>query len=225
MKKLGLIASLLLTLSIAAQTKVTKTFPSFHAIEISGAYEVFFRLGDKHEVVIVAHGNDHKDVQFDLSDGELKIDSENSLWNDSKPIQLYITAKKLDKIDLSGAVSFISKNTIKGDFIKIDLSGAASLELEAMVSLINIDGSGGCEIFLSGSTDKLAIDMSGASSLEADKLKANEVTLELSGACSADIFAKEVANLELSGAARLTLRGPAEIGYKEVSGSASFNRN
>ena len=224
MKRISLIAVLFLCVSMAAQTKTTKTFTPFHSLEISGAYEVFFRLGETHEVVIVAFGEDHKDVQFDLSDGELEISSDKSFWNDSKPIQLYITATKLDEIDLSGAVSFKAKNAIKGNFIKIDLSGAAQIEMESMVSLLNVDGSGACEITLSGTTDKLAIDMSGASSLKADKLKANEVSLELSGACSADVFAKDLANVELSGASSLVLRGPAEIGYKEVSGAASIKR-
>ncbi len=224
MKRISLFAVLLLCFSLTAQTKTTKSFSAFHALEISGAYEVFFRLGDVHEVVIVAYGDDHKDVEFDLTNGELEISSDKSLWNSSKPIQLYITANKLDEIDLSGAVSFKAKNAIKGSYIKLDLSGAAQIELEAMVSLLNVDGSGACEIILTGTTDKLAIDMSGASSLKAEKLKANEVTLELSGACSADVFAKDLANVELSGASSLILRGPAEMGYNEVSGAASIKR-
>jgi hypothetical protein len=212
------------SVSVFGQTKDTHVMAPFDELEIGGTYEVFFRLGANHEVIVVADDDDHEDVRIDQNGRRVEIGS-SSMWNTERSdIQIFITCRDLKELDVSGAVEFTSKNTIKNEFFRLDASGAAEIELVVETGLLTINSSGASEIVIRGEAQRLKMDMSGASELDARQLKAKELTAEMSGASSAQATATEQASVELSGASSLDLGGSPNLSYKEISGAASLNR-
>ena len=126
---------------------------------------------------------------------------------------------------MSGACIFKGKNTIRGNYLNIELTGASDLELIAEVGLLSVDATGASSIKLAGSTDKMTVDLTGASEVSAYPLKAKNASIEMSGASSGNFTVYETLSIELSGASDVNLKGSPEVKYKEVSGAAEFSMN
>ncbi len=222
--KYGLLTVCLFSISLMfGQTKETHKLPPFQKLDIGGGFEVFLRLGDTHEMVVVADEKQHQRLDYEVENGTLTIGLKKG-WSSTNNTKLYITAVQLQEIDLSGAVNLKASNTIRGEFLNLTLSGAAQVKMPIDAELISVDGSGACEVALEGVVGKLKLDLSGASEIKAPLLKAKNATIDMSGASSGYIQVLESISLELSGASTLKMEGKAKVDYQETTGASTFKR-
>lgn len=202
--------------------KETREVTSFNKIDIGGAFEVYLKQGDNESLVIEADENLLELITTQVSGKTLKVCTEKNIRK-SKKLNLYITFTDLENIDVSGAVEVKSQNTLKFDNLKIEGSGASDVELELIVDKLEGDFSGASEIELSGSADEFYLDMSGAGELDAYDFEANNVTLDISGAGSARIYAKENLKVRASGAASVKYKGNPRVDSR-ISGASSVKK-
>jgi hypothetical protein len=132
--------------------------------------------------------------------------------------------KELHDLDISGASSFNAKNTIRGNYLNVDASGASDVQFVAEVGLLDIEGSGASSVKVAGQTNKLAVDLSGASSIVGKELTSAKASIEMSGASSCKVQVTETISLEISGASDLQIKGDPKVEFKEVTGASSFSR-
>lgn len=226
MKKTLMLGFLLLIGSLlsAQQTKVTRSLPAFTSIEASGALQLYLRIGETHEVVVVTDKDFQDKVELEVNDGQLEASVDGPMWGNTPEVKLYITVVELRDLELSGACTFESKNTLKGKYLNIDLTGASEIKVVAEVGLLDIESSGASDIQLAGSASKLTLDLTGASSLKGADLTAAKASVEMSGASSASVHVTESLSYDLSGASSLKLKGSPEIEFKEVSGASELSR-
>jgi hypothetical protein len=72
--------------------------------------------------------------------------------------------------------------------------------------------------------DRLRAELSGAGNIDARELKAKEVRVSVSGAASADVYAKEYLDASVSGVGSIDYYGnPAKV-KTDVSGVGSISR-
>ena len=76
---------------------------------------------------------------------------------------------------------------------------------------------------MSGSSRLLRADLGGVGSLDAKKLQADAVELDLSGLGGATVFAKSSANVTLSGLGSATVHGNPARRNAQASGMGSVN--
>lgn len=225
MKKVLLLAlSLLAFLVDAQETKETHVMPRFNGIEVGGAVEVFLRMGEGHEVIVVTEDDFHDKVELDVRGGVLEVEIDGPNWGETPTVKLYITAEEISEIDASGACTIRGKNTISGKFLNLELGGACTVELRTEVGLLDLDVSGASDIKLKGKAQKLTMELSGASDLFALDLEVEKATVEMSGASSARVHVTTSLSCDLSGAANLKLKGNPDFEFKEVSGAADLDR-
>ena len=206
-----------------AQTKQDREVSSFKSIEVSGAFKVFIRTGDKCALTVVADEDVLDDVKHSVSDGELEVKMDQKWWSSNDDdVELYITVKELADIDISGACILKSKNTLQGNAVMIEASGASKVFLDLSCNVLDLELSGASKLNLKGSCKKFNIDASGASAIYAADLQSEIVNLEASGACKAEVHATKYLDIDASGASKVRYKGNPKVS-QETSGASSVS--
>lgn len=176
---------------------------AFTSIEASGAFDV--EVVCQKEPGLELEGDDNllPLVKTEVRGGTLYINPEKD-FSVRKAIRVKITVPNLESISSSGASSF-RVTEVKNEKLKIDTSGASSLNL-------------------AGETKSLDLHMSGASKVESDDLRAERVKISLSGAGKASVYASEELNAEVSGAGSVSYAGDPKTVNKHVSGVGSVSK-
>jgi len=192
----------------------------FTSIDVRGAYKIFIRQGEKEELAVRADENLQDNIHCKVDGKTLKIWNERNIINATE-LKLFITVKDLEKIEISGACKLKSKSEIKGDNLKIDISGAAKVDMQVDINQIDIDLSGGSESNLSGKAKDVSVDISGAGDLNALNLETDNFDIDISGAGRAKVFANKELNASISGAGKVEYKGNPQIN-QDISGAGSI---
>lgn len=92
-----------------------------------------------------------------------------------------------------------------------DISGAAQLDGEFEVETCSIECSGAANASVEGSAKKLSLDGSGACVMNTRDFIAENVSISLSGASKAKVYASKVLKYDVSRACKMTYYGDAEL--------------
>lgn len=175
----------------------------FQAVEVGGVYQVEITAQKEFGVEIDGDDNLVALVNVVVSDGVLKISSEQKL-SPKSPIRIRISAPDINELKVSGAAS-VMLNDIKNDGLSIDSSGASKIKV-------------------TGETAKLNVDVSGATKIDAENLKAGDVNVDASGACSVTVNVSGELEADASGASRVTYSGTPTSVEKKTSGASSVSQ-
>ena len=200
---------------VSENRKVT----SFNKIDISGGYEVLLNQGNSENLEIEADENLMELIETEVKNNTLYISSTKPI-GDSESLKLYITTVNLEDIDVSGAIDLKNKGTFKSENLEIEVSGAADIDLDIEVENLTMDMSGASETTLSGSASNFDIELSGAGELQAKKLKTRNTSIDISGAGSAEVFAKKTLKVSVSGAGSVKYKGNPKV-EEDISGAGS----
>lgn len=137
---------------------------------------------------------------------------------------LYIGIKDLEEMELSGAIKMVSDSVLRLGSLDILVTGAARIEFEIEAKSLKMDLSGASECDFRGKLDELRVQLSGAGDFDALDLMARKVKIDMSGAGSARVYAKETLDVSISGVGSVRYRGEPEI-HKNISGLGSLKRD
>lgn len=175
----------------------------FNRIDAGGAFTIKVEVGKAPSVRIAAEENLLGYIRTSVKGNTLVIDTKKNL-SPRKEIKILITTPSLSYIEASGA-NDIRIIGIKGDSFEANLSGAGTLDL-------------------SGEAKRFDADLSGAGTINAKDLIARNVSISVSGAASAEVFAKETLDASVSGVGSISYYGNPENTKTTVSGVGSINR-
>jgi len=200
----------------------TRDIDNFNEIDVAGAYELILVQGNKVALEVVADENLLEHIRTEVKNNTLFISNKESIRK-SKSLKLFITVVDLKKIDASGAVNIHNKNILQAEYLDIDVSGAAELNLIVDLNDFELDLSGASETTLKGKTKNFDIDISGAGELNAKDFEVENAKIDLSGAASANVFVTKNLDVDIAGAGSVKYKGNPTI-KKEVSGAGSIKQ-
>lgn len=202
--------------------KETRDVSSFTAIDVGGAFEIFLARGDSESLEIEADENLLSIINTRVRNGVLYIDSDENIGRATE-LNLTITFRQLEKINMSGAVEIESKTPIEAGEFRLNGSGASEVSLELITDKLMCEFSGASEIELKGSADICIIEVSGASELRAYEFETREMDIEISGAGDANVFVTGELEARVSGAGSVRYKGDPKVTAKE-SGAGSIRK-
>ncbi len=196
---------------------------SFTGIVAGGASNVHYIKGDDYGVVIKAPGHVIDKIKVKIKGEDLVISTTGNIrLKNHEKIDIFVTAPGLEKIDMSGAASFVSDNTLTGDYLEIHASGAATVDIAVNAKELYSVISGAATEILSGKADFQKVKASGASSYKAGRLTSKTAEVKASGAANVTVNVEENIEYEKSGAADIRILGnPKQI---SGNGKSAFNR-
>ena len=230
----------------AQQRKV----PSFTAISVSSAIDLYLTQSNKNEVAVSATNDEIRDhIITEVVGGTLiiRLGDKGSWfswrkWGNYKT-KAYVSIKDIDALTASGASNVHLVNTIESPKMRIKLSGASDFKGnikagvlmyqltgasdykgEVSANSIDIDGSGASSIELIGRVDDLAIEVSGASDAKLYNLTAKGALLRASGASNIGVTVTEILRANSSGASDINYKGNPNVKESNTSGASSIKR-
>ncbi|MCB2221677.1 MAG: DUF2807 domain-containing protein [Bacteroidetes bacterium] len=203
--------------------KQERNVSGFSGIEVGGAFKVYITQGDEEKLVVEADENLLEVIETEVSGRTLEISTKEDI-RDSKALNIYITFKSLDHLEISGACNLESENKLSFDNLELECSGASNIMLTLSAKEIEMDFSGASQLELFGSAEKVHLDLSGASKMDALEFEVTDLEADISGASHGKVMVIGTLSADVSGAASFKYKGDPKIGDIDVSGAASFKR-
>lgn len=206
-----------------------KVWEDFTRLKISSAMNVWIIQGDQCDVrVETEDGIDKGVVQIEQNGETLELSvrwkkyklGDNLKWG----INVYVTVRELEKLEVSGAVHVQSQNRLNCNRLDIELSGAVETELDINANDVKVETSGAVELKMKGNCKNLDAETSGAAEFLAPELSAESCVIETSGAASIDVMALKALKVESSGASRVLYRGNPENLDINTSGASEVKK-
>ena len=180
-----------------------RTISEFEKLDAGGAFTIKIKVGEAPSLKISAEENLLSYIRTSVKGNRLVIDTRKSI-SPRKEILIEITTPHLTDVDVSGANNVTVNGVSTSDF-SVDLSGAG-------------------HVYLEGEVEKLSAELSGAGNIDAKDLKAKDVHISVSGAASADVYAKENLDASVSGVGSIDYYGDPANTKTNVSGVGSISR-
>ena len=208
-----------------------RNLSGFHAIKISNAFTVYISQGNEDAVAISASKAEYKaKIITKVENGVLiiRFDEDKKFWKgwngDKQKLTAYISIKKIDRLDVSGACDVYFEEGLSAEGLSVDLSGASDLKGKIEAKTLKVDISGASSATISGNAATLDIEASGASDFKGYELVSNYCDARASGASSVNITVNKELNANASGASSVRFKGEGLIRDIKTSGSSNVTR-
>lgn len=205
----------------------TRNVSGFTGISSSGSYNVIITMGNTENLRLEGDAEQIAEIETVVESGILKIrnKSKNGSWNRkwNGKVNIYVTAKSLKSIVLSGSGDINVKGVVKSTDLSTTLSGSGniSLTLDATNYSAIISGSG--EIKASGKTDNARINVNGSGDFEGDGLRTNVTSAKVSGSGNIAVNAEKALDAAMSGSGNIRYSGSADV-KSSKSGSGRITK-
>ena len=200
--------------------------PDFRSVSLSGMGTILITQGPTPALEIEAEDNVMPLLRTEVRNGALNLWFRRQLRRrkivPTKEIVFHITAPDIQAVEISGAGKLKCK-ALKTKALKIDLSGAAVVDMGLDTGALDLDAAGASKIILRGRADRQTVDMSGSGAYLARDLEGQTATLTISGAGRAEVNVTRALDVALSGAGAVLYRGDPHI-TPEISGAGKIAR-
>lgn len=196
----------------------------FSELSVSSGIDVYIAPGEEGTLKVVADENILEVLKTEVMGNNLKIYFSESVCG-TKSSKVYVRYSGLSSITVSSAGNVKGEGILITDELKIELSSAGNLKLNAEAERIFVDISSSGKAYLSGRTGYLEAGISSAGKLNAFELEAETGDVAASSAGDAKVFITGEASFESSSAGNIIYRGEPEIMKKSSSSAGSIRKS
>lgn len=240
MKKLNsllLLALLMLGshVNATAPIRIAKSFSkeerpigSFKGIATGGPITVKITMGNKESVRLEGDQEAISELTTEVISGILTIKPKTK-WNNwsrkfnSAHVTVYITAKKISSLTMSGSGNMEVENTINSSELVTTLSGSGGITASANVKTFTGTISGSGSMKLSGKADDSNLTLSGSGGFKGRDFAVNDLSAQISGSANVYITANKNIEAVISGSGSIRYSGNAAV-KKTIIGSGSIRK-
>ena len=185
-------AGLLFTTAFAQNYQVMEKqyFPSapITGLIVDGAFSVEFTTGDNPSITVIGDVDVTPKVKVEeiISKNDetvfIKVSSDDG--KNTEKCKLIIESgegENLEQINLSGVVSFETKNPIEADEFLINTGGATSATIDGVFRAVVVESTGASDVHISGTAHSIVVEASGVSKVDISKLEYRSAEINASG--------------------------------------------
>ena len=205
-------------------TMATRNVEHFNAIELDLDADVIITDSMEQSFMISAQENLMPVIDARVKSKKLIISSDKNIVT-SKPIILYISANRLNEVELNGSGNIRSANTIKTGTIKLELNGSGNTDLDVVCDHLRADLSGSGNLQIRGNSNTSVMDISGSGVIEAFEHRTGDCQASVSGSGRARIFPSGVLKASVTGSGTIQYKGSPSNILPSVSGSGSIEKS
>lgn len=202
---------------------------NFNGISIGGSIKAFIKIGNEESIRFEGDKEAIAELVTEVKDGVLTIKPKNK-WNDwgkrfrDAKISVFITAKKLTSLAMSGSGSIQVESQLASTDLSIVLSGSGSIKTAALtVNSLSAVISGSGNIQISGKASQSNIVLSGSGEFNGKDVNAENLSAKVSGSGSIYVNASKSINAIVTGSGNIYYQGNPAI-QKTVVGSGGVRK-
>src|ERR1700712_479231 len=189
----------------------------FNAVSLGGSFDVYITQGSAESVKVEAPENIIDKIVTEVQNGVLQVYNKHNSgnhWDDMfgshRKIAIYVTAKDINGITVSGSGDVYFKEGIRTNSLKLRVSGSGDVYgiLEVKTLETSISGSG--DVKISGRADSSTISVGGSGDFEGRGLVTVNTAVRVSGSGDASINASGRVDASVSGSGDIRYTGGAK---------------
>jgi hypothetical protein len=232
MKKLFSIVCLcfIATLSIAQKVindpnAEPRTVSAFKGISVSGGIDLYLSYGNEALAVSAANTDHRNRIKTEVKDGILRIwyDSKSGInlnFTSDRKLKAYVSYKTLESLSGSGGSDITSDGIIKGNELRMDISGGSDFKGKVDVNNLRVEQSGGSDVDISGRASTLKVEASGGSDFNGFDLVTEICDVEAHGGSDIEVTANKEISAQASGASDIHYKGKPAVKQAKASGAS-----
>jgi hypothetical protein len=210
---------------------VDRHLSGFNGVHVGGSFDVYITQGTTESVKVEAPEDVIDNVVTGVDGGVLKIYNKNEHWgwfnwgwNNHKKVVVYVTAKDLNSIVVSGSGDVLFKDGITTNSLSLRVSGSGDMQgkVDAKTLESKISGSGNMK--LTGRTESSSVRVSGSGNFSAGDLLTVSSSVHISGSGNARINASDKVDASVSGSGDVRYTGTAKSIFMSKSGSGQISK-
>lgn len=208
---------------------VDRHLSGFHAIDIAGSYDVYITQGATESVKVEAPSDMMEHIKTEVDNGVLRIYNKNDhfhwgdLWGHHPKIRVYVMAKDLNAINVSGSGDAFFRDGIRAGSMKLSVSGSGDMTGRIDAKTLESDISGSGDMRLSGHADNSTVSVVGSGDFAARSLTTMSTTVHVSGSGDAAIYASDKLDASVAGSGDVNYSGHPKSVRKNKSGSGDIS--
>lgn len=198
---------------------------SFNQLSISISADVELIKDSVFRIELSGQQNVLDVIETNVRGNKLCIGLDNlTVLRKHNPIQIRVYAPNIEAIDLNGSSDVHCASNFSSSNMDIRVSGSGNVFFKGNVSEsmnANISGSGGINLEGSGSCKSGKYTISGSGDIQAEWLKVDNLSCDISGSGSQHVYAVKTLNVTISGSGKVYYRGNPSIN-SNISGSGKI---
>jgi hypothetical protein len=193
---------------------------NFTRLEIDGAFRVNLKQDSSGTATITGDDNLMKYIRAE-SDGDKLLIKARKNFCESGEIVINIGIKQLERLEGSGAVTFVSDGKLNTKDLDIHLSGASKIDLDLTAGNVITHGSGAIEIVLKGQATSHKVELTGSGKVSALDFVVGSYDISTTGASHCDINVLNSLNVSTTGSSEIRYRGnPGNVNTSKMGASS-----
>ncbi len=203
----------------------------FKAVDLQGPFDVYITQGPNEAVKVEAPGDIIEHVKTEVEGGTLKIyNNQKSDWNfnlfgSHKKVIVYVTARDLNSVAVSGSGDVFFKGGITATSLKLRVSGSGDLTGKVEVKELESSVSGSGDAKISGHAVSSEVHVSGSGDFRGFDLATTNTSVHVSGSGDASVNASTKIDASVSGSGDVRYSGNPKSVSKSKSGSGDIHGN
>ena len=191
-KTITIILSVLLSISLWAGDKETRSLKSFDGVKVSSGISATLVGSNENKIDIDATGIDLDKIEATVDGGTLNVKIDQSWWkmgwNSKRKVQVTIYyTEDLSSIESTSGAYITSDDIMDSDRLSVEASSGSKIDIEVDTERLSSEVSSGASIVIDGSADKAAVDVSSGSSFRGMDLTVEDADLDASSGASIKI--------------------------------------
>jgi hypothetical protein len=214
--------------AITIQNTVDRHLSGFSSVDVAGSFDVYITQGSTESVKVSAPSDVIDRIITEVNGGVLKIYTKRgSDWHDlfgRKKIVVYVSAKNLSGVSLSGSGDVFFKDGIHADAFKLKLSGSGDVTGKLDVKTLESSLSGSGDIRLSGRADNTTISVVGSGDFTGKDLVTNITAARIAGSGDVRITVNQKLDASVAGSGDIYYSGSVKNVSSSKAGSGDVHR-
>jgi hypothetical protein len=223
------IAKPLSAVSASAYDIVDRHLSGFHAVDVAGSFDVRITQGSTESVKVQAPADMMDRVKTEVSGGVLKIYNKHDtfhwgdLWGHHKKIVVYVTAKNLDAVSVTGSGDVDFREGISANNLKLSVSGSGDMTGKVRAKTLESSLTGSGDMRLSGNAESSTVSVVGSGDYAAHNLSTVNTEVRVSGSGDASINASNRVDAAVNGSGDVHYTGRPKSVNKRKNGSGDIS--
>lgn len=155
----------------------------FTAINARGGVNLYISQGDTEKIEIQANDNVMPYVECFKREDELiiKIRDHIQFSGRAKTLNVYITTRNVDEIDVTGGSSITFAETFVGPSLDLDITGGGEVRGAVGLGKLSVDITGGADVELTGKCTELDFESTGGATFKSTGLVSQNAEFDVTG--------------------------------------------
>jgi hypothetical protein len=220
------------TTKISASKIEDRHLSGFNGVHVAGSFDVYITQGSTESVKVEAPDDIIGRIITEVDGGVLKIYNkhdgfhwENWFGGSHKKIAIYVTAKDLNSINISGSGDVFFKEGIHTNSLKLKVTGSGDMLGKVDVKILESSISGSGDMKLSGRADNSTVSVVGSGDFSARNLITINTAVRVSGSGDASVNASSKVDASVAGSGDIRYTGAAKNVSSSKSGSGDIERD